>query len=268
MAKAKRDLPVIAFKSQQAWDAWLASQPVHAQGLWLKLAKKSSGIASVSRPEAIDTALCHGWIDGQLDSLDDKYWLIRFTPRQPNSKWSEKNRDPRASACRTGAYASRRLEARSNAPKRTGVGVPPMRLKARRRFLTIFAPLWRRTKRPDCFSKRSTAPTAMRSFIGSITPKSRKPGRPGSRNSSRCWLRAKPSIRKNLDGKQAGRPRIWPCRRNERWRSLRVNPDEKNPRISLSFPPFGARTPPRPRPPHPWRLAVDDKRAAMRPLTF
>jgi uncharacterized protein YdeI (YjbR/CyaY-like superfamily) len=93
MAKAKRDLPVIAFKSQQAWEAWLASQPAHSQGLWLKLAKKPSGIASVSRPEAIDTALCHGWIDGQLDSLDDKYWLVRCTPRQPSSKWSEKNRD-------------------------------------------------------------------------------------------------------------------------------------------------------------------------------
>ncbi len=60
--------------------------------MWLKLAKKSSGIASVSRPEAIDTALCHGWIDGQLDSFDDAYWLIRFTPRQSTSKWSEKNR--------------------------------------------------------------------------------------------------------------------------------------------------------------------------------
>jgi uncharacterized protein YdeI (YjbR/CyaY-like superfamily) len=92
MANAKRDLPVIAFKSQQAWDAWLASQPAPSKGLWLKLAKKSSGIASVSRPEAIDTALCHGWIDGQLDSFDDNYWLIRFTPRQSTSRWSEKNR--------------------------------------------------------------------------------------------------------------------------------------------------------------------------------
>ena len=92
MAKAKRDLPVVAFKSQQAWDAWLTSQDARSKGLWLKLAKKSSGIASVSRPEAIDTALCHGWIDGQLDSFDDKYWLIRFTPRQPKSIWSEKNR--------------------------------------------------------------------------------------------------------------------------------------------------------------------------------
>src|SRR4030088_3030557 len=75
MVKAKRDLPVIAFKSQQAWDAWLTSQPAQSKGLWLKLAKKSSGIASVSKPEAIDTALCHGWIDGQLDSFDDNYWL-------------------------------------------------------------------------------------------------------------------------------------------------------------------------------------------------
>jgi uncharacterized protein YdeI (YjbR/CyaY-like superfamily) len=92
MVKAKRDLPVIAFKSQLAWDAWLTSQPPSSKGLWLKLAKKSSGIASVSGPEAVDTALCHGWIDGQLDSFDDDYWLIRFTPRQSASKWSEKNR--------------------------------------------------------------------------------------------------------------------------------------------------------------------------------
>jgi uncharacterized protein YdeI (YjbR/CyaY-like superfamily) len=92
MGKAKGELPVLAFKSQQAWDAWLTSQPAQSKGLWLKLAKKSSGIASVSKPEAIDTALCHGWIDGQLDSFDDNYWLIRFTPRQSTSKWSEKNR--------------------------------------------------------------------------------------------------------------------------------------------------------------------------------
>jgi uncharacterized protein YdeI (YjbR/CyaY-like superfamily) len=92
MKNAKRDLPVLAFKSEQAWDAWLTSQPVGSKGLWLKLAKKSSGVAGVSKQEAIDTALCHGWIDGQLDSFDDKYWLVRFTPRQSASKWSEKNR--------------------------------------------------------------------------------------------------------------------------------------------------------------------------------
>jgi uncharacterized protein YdeI (YjbR/CyaY-like superfamily) len=92
MPKAARDLPVLAFKSMQAFDAWLASQPRDCQGLWLKIAKKSSGIDSISRDEAVDAALCHGWIDGQLDRFDDAYWLIRFTPRQSTSKWSEKNR--------------------------------------------------------------------------------------------------------------------------------------------------------------------------------
>jgi uncharacterized protein YdeI (YjbR/CyaY-like superfamily) len=92
MAKPKRDLPVIAFKSREAWHDWLVSQASDSAGLWLKLARKSAGVASVSKSEAIDTALCHGWIDGQLDSFDDKYWLIRFTPRLPGSKWSERNR--------------------------------------------------------------------------------------------------------------------------------------------------------------------------------
>ncbi len=92
MPKAPRDLPVIAFSSEQAFDVWLASQPADCRGLWLKVAKKSSGIASISRAEAVDSALCHGWIDGQLDSFDGDYWLIRFTPRQTTSKWSEINR--------------------------------------------------------------------------------------------------------------------------------------------------------------------------------
>jgi uncharacterized protein YdeI (YjbR/CyaY-like superfamily) len=92
MAKTKRDLPIIAFKSQQAWNTWLAAQGASSEGLWLKLAKKSSGIASLSKSEAVDTGLCHGWIDGQLNSFDDKYALVRFTPRRQASKWSERNR--------------------------------------------------------------------------------------------------------------------------------------------------------------------------------
>jgi uncharacterized protein YdeI (YjbR/CyaY-like superfamily) len=92
MARARRDLPVIAFKSQRAFEVWLAAQSDNSRGLWLKIAKKSSGMISISRDEAVDAALCHGWIDGQLDSFDDDHWLIRFTPRQPASIWSEKNR--------------------------------------------------------------------------------------------------------------------------------------------------------------------------------
>jgi len=92
MPKAQRDLPVIAFRSQSAFDVWLAAQPADCRGLWLKIAKKSSGLASIARSEAVDVALCHGWIDGQLDRFDGSYWLIRFTPRQSTSKWSEINR--------------------------------------------------------------------------------------------------------------------------------------------------------------------------------
>ena len=91
MGKTKRDLPVIAFKSQQAWDAWLTSQPADSKGLWLKLAKKDSGIASVTYEEALEAALCYGWIDGQKKGFDDKYWLQKFTPRGPKSIWSKIN---------------------------------------------------------------------------------------------------------------------------------------------------------------------------------
>ena len=91
--RVKRDIPIITFKSLQAWETWLAAQPAVSPGVWLKLAKKSAKAASVSRQEAIDGALCYGWIDGQLDKFDDDWWLVRFAPRKPNSKWSEKNRD-------------------------------------------------------------------------------------------------------------------------------------------------------------------------------
>lgn len=60
--------------------------------MWLKLAKKGSGLASVSRTEAVDAALCHGWIDGQQDRYDEASWLVRFTPRKRASRWSEINR--------------------------------------------------------------------------------------------------------------------------------------------------------------------------------
>jgi uncharacterized protein YdeI (YjbR/CyaY-like superfamily) len=85
-------LLILAFADARAFDAWLESQGPIAPGLWLRLAKKGAPEAALTKPEAIDAALCHGWIDGQLDKYDDHYWLIRFTPRKPRSKWSELNR--------------------------------------------------------------------------------------------------------------------------------------------------------------------------------
>jgi len=84
-------LPILAFDDAAAFAGWIASQPPGATGLWLKLAKKGTNVASVSKTEAIDVALCYGWIDGQLDKYDASHWLIRFTPRGRGSKWSEIN---------------------------------------------------------------------------------------------------------------------------------------------------------------------------------
>ena len=85
-------LPILAFADAPAFAAWLEAQGPLAPGLWLKLAKKGAPERTLAKSEAIDVALCHGWIDGQLDAFDDHYWLIRFTPRKPRSKWSELNR--------------------------------------------------------------------------------------------------------------------------------------------------------------------------------
>jgi uncharacterized protein YdeI (YjbR/CyaY-like superfamily) len=90
-AEIKFGLPVMAFGSATAWEEWLGRQPRLSKGIWLKLAKQDSGIRSVSKTEAIDGALCHGWIDGQLQKYDENCWLIRFTPRGARSKWSKLN---------------------------------------------------------------------------------------------------------------------------------------------------------------------------------
>jgi uncharacterized protein YdeI (YjbR/CyaY-like superfamily) len=88
-----RDLPTIAFESRDAWAAWLADQHQASAGLWLKIAKQGSGIDTVSHAEALEVALCYGWIDGQKAALDDRHWLQRFTPRRHRSKWSKVNRE-------------------------------------------------------------------------------------------------------------------------------------------------------------------------------
>lgn len=92
MTEERAGLPIVAFPDASALDRWLEAQTLDSPGVWIKVAKAGSGIASVSRAEAIDAALCHGWIDGQLDRYDDRQWLIRFTPRKARSKWSEINR--------------------------------------------------------------------------------------------------------------------------------------------------------------------------------
>jgi len=92
MTTRKPELPIISFASREAWEMWLEEHHATSDGLWLRLAKKGSGLESVSLAETLDVALCYGWIDSQADSFDDQHWLLRFTPRRPRSKWSKVNR--------------------------------------------------------------------------------------------------------------------------------------------------------------------------------
>src|SRR6202789_2285342 len=80
------------FPDPAAWEKLLATEHAASSGLWLKLAKKGCPDPTVSYAEALDIALCFGWIDGQKRPLDDDYWLQRFTPRKPRGKWSKINR--------------------------------------------------------------------------------------------------------------------------------------------------------------------------------
>jgi uncharacterized protein YdeI (YjbR/CyaY-like superfamily) len=85
------DIPILPFTSQKKWADWLAKRYDNSIGVWLKIAKKDSDIASVTYDEALESALCYGWIDGQKKGFDDKYWLQKFTPRGPKSIWSKIN---------------------------------------------------------------------------------------------------------------------------------------------------------------------------------
>jgi uncharacterized protein YdeI (YjbR/CyaY-like superfamily) len=85
--------PQLAFASARDWEAWLEENHHSSGGVWLKLAKKSSGLASVSNDEALDVALCFGWINARRASLDEDHYLQRYTPRRARSKWSRINVD-------------------------------------------------------------------------------------------------------------------------------------------------------------------------------
>src|SRR5262249_34726851 len=81
------------FASQAEWAAWLETHHGASPGVWLRLAKKGSGVASVTYDEALEVALCYGWIDGQKKGYDESAWLQKFTPRGPRSIWSKINRE-------------------------------------------------------------------------------------------------------------------------------------------------------------------------------
>jgi uncharacterized protein YdeI (YjbR/CyaY-like superfamily) len=96
------DYEVRAFESADAFEAWLRDAHETEPGVWVKLAKKGSGIPSVTYAEALDVALCHGWIDGQSRSIDDVWYVQKFTPRRARSMWSKRNREKVAALIESG----------------------------------------------------------------------------------------------------------------------------------------------------------------------
>lgn len=91
--KPSDDLPVLAFATPHDWEVWLGEHHEDPQGIWLKMPKKETGIPSVTYAQAVESALCYGWIDGQKRSFDDRHWVQKFTPRRARSIWSQVNRE-------------------------------------------------------------------------------------------------------------------------------------------------------------------------------
>lgn len=128
------DLPVHSFATPDLWRAWLTEHHTQGDGIWLKMYKKDSGIPSINYAQALDEALCFGWIDGQLKKCDEQSWYQRFTPRRARSVWSEKNTQNVARLIKAGkmmeagmrevesAKADGRWQARYSPPSK---GTPP-----------------------------------------------------------------------------------------------------------------------------------------------
>jgi len=105
------DLPVKLFKTPAAWEKWLEANHAKSPGVWMQIAKKDSGLSSANYQEALDVALCFGWIDGQKRPFDDRTWLQRFTPRGPRSVWSKINTEKAAVLIKSGRMRPRGLAA-------------------------------------------------------------------------------------------------------------------------------------------------------------
>jgi uncharacterized protein YdeI (YjbR/CyaY-like superfamily) len=174
------DPPVKSFRSQAAWEKWLAEHHSDDAGVWLKFAKKGTGVATVTYAEALEIALCYGWIDAQVKRFDETYYLQRFTPRRARSKWSKINRDSATRLIEAGmmkppgmreverAKADGRWDAAYDSPRTASV--PEDFEKALRRnkkardfFATLsaanrYAILWRiqDAKRPETRARRIT----------------------------------------------------------------------------------------------------------------
>jgi uncharacterized protein YdeI (YjbR/CyaY-like superfamily) len=162
---AKTELPIITFESPEAWENWLAENHARPNGVWLRLFKKYTGKPTISYEEALDVALCFGWIDGQGRGYDEQSHLQKFTPRRPRSVWSKLNTQRVERLIREGRMRPAGL-AQVEEAKRDGrwerAYAPPSAAEIPEDFLAEL------NKRPharaffDTLNKRNTYPIAYR----------------------------------------------------------------------------------------------------------
>ena len=170
--------PIKLFKAKQDWAAWLENNHRESTGLWLRLAKKDSGLQSVSYKEALDLALCYGWIDGQKRPEDEKTWLQRFTARSSKSLWSKINREKALALIAAGEMKAAGL----------------MMRQALQLCRATFRLRWMRMRGPRRSLKLSTERTGMRSF-GEFRQRRNQRLALGRLSSSlECWRRERKFI--------------------------------------------------------------------------
>jgi uncharacterized protein YdeI (YjbR/CyaY-like superfamily) len=145
------ELPVLTFRDAKAFEAWLADQPETAAGAWLRFGKPGAPEATLSKSDAIDSALAYGWIDGQLGRVDAHYYKVRFTPRKARSAWSQMNRE-----------RVERLIAEGRMKPEGFAEVT--RAKADGRWDAAYAPQGRATPDPDLLAALDEQPDARRFF--------------------------------------------------------------------------------------------------------
>lgn len=93
MSKKESELPILLFADQPSWEAWLEQNHAASAGVRLHLAKKQADVVTLTYQEALESALCYGWIDSRKEAYDESTWLQRFTPRGAKSIWSKVNKD-------------------------------------------------------------------------------------------------------------------------------------------------------------------------------
>lgn len=194
----KESVPTLAFASARALHEWLERHHSSATGVWLKLAKKGAGVASVTYAEAIEVALAWGWIDGQKRSHDERHWLQKLTPRTARSLWSKINRDKASAliaagkmqppglaeverARRDGRWDGAYDGARTATVPDDLVAALDRNARAKKRFATLdaanrYAILWRvqTAKRPETRARRVAELVAMLARGELLHPERRK----------------------------------------------------------------------------------------------